>query len=119
MWLIWSINYYGAGSGNGYAIDNLKVLATINPLVAVTQPNVGGISYNATAGVSLSFTNAAGAAAQFTVWGTTNIALPLSQWQNLGSPTESPAGTYKFTGAPTPGQPQQYYLIEAISPSSF
>lgn len=119
LWLIWSINYYGAGSGNGYAIDNLKVLATANPLVAVSQPDVGGISYSSTAGVSLSFTNTAGAASQFTVWGTTNIALPLSQWQNLGSPTESPAGTYKFTAAPTPGQPRQFYLIEAISPSSF
>ena len=31
LWLIWSIDYYGAGSGNGYAIDNLRFRATANP----------------------------------------------------------------------------------------
>ena len=39
--------------------------------------------------LQFSFTNAAGAS--FTILGSTNVALPLAQWQNLGHPTESPA----------------------------
>ena len=38
LWLIWSIDYYGAGSGNGYAIDNLRFRATANPYVMATAP---------------------------------------------------------------------------------
>jgi len=39
LWLIWSLDYNGAGSGNGYAIDNLAVSAT-PALVASTAPSV-------------------------------------------------------------------------------
>ena len=31
LWLVWSINYYGAGSGQGYAIDNVNVSGTTVP----------------------------------------------------------------------------------------
>ncbi|HEX3717974.1 MAG TPA: immunoglobulin domain-containing protein [Verrucomicrobiae bacterium] len=41
IWLIWSINYYGAGSGNGYAIDNL-VFSNASPPV---PPVPAGPSY--------------------------------------------------------------------------
>ena len=34
LWLIWSMNYYGTGAGNGYAIDNLQVSATTVPTTA-------------------------------------------------------------------------------------
>lgn len=46
---------------------------------------------------SFSFTSGTGGSGSFTVWGTTNITVPLSQWDNLGHPTELPAGTYNFT----------------------
>lgn len=39
LWLVWSINYYGAGSGQGYAIDNLALTATPNATVS-TAPTV-------------------------------------------------------------------------------
>ena len=35
IWLIWSINYYGSGSGNGYAIDNLTFSNASPPTVPV------------------------------------------------------------------------------------
>ena len=39
----------------------------------------------------------AGVRSSFTVWSTTNIALPFNQWNNLGHPEyELPAGTYNF-----------------------
>ena len=31
MWLVWSIDFFGQGSGNGYAIDNLSFSATTTP----------------------------------------------------------------------------------------
>jgi len=34
LWLIWSLDYNGAGSGNGYAIDNLAVSATPSATVS-------------------------------------------------------------------------------------
>jgi len=34
LWLVWSLNYYGQGTGNGYAIDNLSVSGTTVPTTA-------------------------------------------------------------------------------------
>jgi hypothetical protein len=31
LWLVWSVNYYGQGTGQGYAIDNLNVSGTTDP----------------------------------------------------------------------------------------
>ncbi|HEX4119014.1 MAG TPA: immunoglobulin domain-containing protein, partial [Verrucomicrobiae bacterium] len=49
LWLIWSINYYGTGSGNGYAIDNLA-FSNASP------PTVPGPSYVAYATPNSSYT---------------------------------------------------------------
>jgi len=64
--------------------------------------------------LSLSFTNTPGASGSFTIWGTTNIALPFSQWSNLGRPTEVPAGgysVYDFTDPTATGKPQEFYRV--------
>jgi len=39
LWLIWAIDFYGSGSGNGYAIDNLSFQASASPIVAL--PSLG------------------------------------------------------------------------------
>jgi len=44
-------------------------------------------------------------------WSTTNLTLSFSQWQNLGHPTESPAGTYKFTDPLAADKVQQFYRV--------
>jgi hypothetical protein len=113
LWLIWSMNYYGNGGGNGYAIDNLNFSATEQP---VTTPILGGVSYapagsGSASGLTLSFTNSPGASAQFSVWGTTNLALPFSQWQNLGHPSENPPGMYNFTDAAATNKPARFYQV--------
>jgi hypothetical protein len=88
--------------------------------VAVTPPYVGGATYDkAGKHLSLTFTNTAGAGSQFTIWGTTNLTLPLSKWRNFGSPTETTPGAYQFTDLQSTNVPQQYYLIQAVSPQSF
>jgi hypothetical protein len=47
----------------------------------------------------------------FTVLGTTNIELALSNWAVLGSATESPAGTYQFTDSTAPANARRFYMV--------
>ncbi len=114
LWLIWSINYYGSGSGNGYAIDNLSFSATTNAVVTVpvSQPTLGGITYSSTGGIGFSFTNAPGASSQFTVYSTTNLVAPVI-WTPLGHPVETPNGsfsTYTFSD-PSATNAQKFYQV--------
>ena len=98
LWLIWAIDYFGSGSGNGYAIDNLSFQASVNPIVQATSPLVlTNVNYVVGTGLSFNFTNAPGAS--FTVSYTTSLAAPIN-WQSLGQPVESPQGAfsiYNFT----------------------
>ena len=75
---------------------------------AVAPPTLGGLALGS-GGFQLSFTNWPGLI--FTLLGTTNVTLPLSQWQNLGQPTEAPAGHYQFTDPQAVTNPQLYYIL--------
>ena len=57
----------------------------------------------------LGFTSYAGLS--FSVLTSTNLALPLSQWQVLGAPTEGSAGQYHFNDPNNQNGQAQYYLI--------
>ena len=55
LWLIWAIDFYGQGAGNGYAIDNLRFSASTLPTAApavvtsaATQITAGSAQLNAT-----------------------------------------------------------------------
>ncbi|MDB6019165.1 MAG: hypothetical protein JWR19_3654 [Pedosphaera sp.] len=76
--------------------------------VAVTPPQIGGVVMSGS-GLQFSFTNAPGVS--FTVLSTTNVSLPLNQWQNAGNPTEGPAGQYQFADPQTTNAPQKYYIL--------
>jgi hypothetical protein len=111
LWLIWSVNYYGQGTGQGYAIDNLHFSASVAP---ITTPELGVISYSGGAtgaGLRLAFTNTPSAAPQFTVWASTNVTAPFSQWQSLGHPTEPIPGSYQFTDAQATNKPVRFYRV--------
>lgn len=111
LWLIWSVDFYGAGSGNGYAIDNLSFSASVNPLAPVSSPTLGGVTYNTSTGLSFTFTNTAGAASQFTTWSTTNLTLPFSQWVNLGHPSEVTPGNYQVVDPSSKTNKQTFYKV--------
>jgi hypothetical protein len=51
----------------------------------------------------------------FTVLASTNLALPLSQWSDLGSVVESPLGSgqYPFTDTQATNYGQRYYTVES------
>jgi hypothetical protein len=69
---------------------------------------LGGVSLS---GGEFNFTFTSTPSLSFTVLGSTNVTLPLSQWQNLGHPTESPAGTYRFTDPNAATNRMSYYTI--------
>jgi len=113
LWLIWSIND-PTGSGQGYGIDNLSFSAasTTNiTIIPVTRPTLGGVTVSAANGLSFSFTNSPGASGEFSVWFTTNLALPFKQWQNLGHPTEGSPGNYQFNDSQAIIQTQRFYSV--------
>jgi hypothetical protein len=41
----------------------------------------------------------------------TNIAAPLNTWSNLGTPAESPAGTFQFTDAKATNYLRRFYRV--------
>ncbi len=117
LWLIWSIND-ATGSGQGYGIDNFLFAAGATNNVslappAVTAPTLGNVIFSSTNGLTFTFTNTPGASSSFTILETTNLALPVSQWVNLGSPTEVSAGTYKFTDGLATNNAARFYTVEA------
>ena len=75
---------------------------------AVVPPKLGNVVLG-TAGLQFSFTNTPGLS--FTTLGTTNVALPLSQWQNLGHPVEGPAGHFQFIDAQALTNSPLFYII--------
>jgi hypothetical protein len=111
LWLIWSIDFYGSGSGNGYAIDNLSFSATANAVVQPIHTVLSNVAFTASSGLSFSFTNVP--SASFTVYGTTSLNPPIT-WTAVGSPVETPMGAYslyQFTDASATNNAQRFYKV--------
>ena len=58
-----------------------------------------------------SFTNFSGLS--FTVRGTTNLALPFTNWTVLGAPVESPPGQYQFTDPQAMNKATRFYRVSS------
>jgi hypothetical protein len=79
---------------------------------ASSQPlafNLSGSIQSSGGAFQLTFTNLSGLG--FTVLGSTNPGLPLSNWTVLGSPIESPPGQYQFTDPQATNNPQGFYRV--------
>lgn len=108
LWLVWQATTLG--TAQDVAIDNLSFSTTAlvaNPILPITI-TPGATYFTGAGSLQLSFTNAAGVS--FTVLGSTNAALPVAQWQNLGHPIESPAGQYQFTD-PSATNAAKFYIL--------
>jgi hypothetical protein len=79
-------------------------------IAGVTPPNLGagGVSLS---GGDLKFTFTSAPSLTFTVLSATNLALPLDQWQILGTTTESPAGHYQFTDPSAATNAALFYAV--------
>jgi hypothetical protein len=60
---------------------------------------------------SATFTNTPGTS--FTALGTTNLALPVTEWEVVGSVTEVAPGSFRFTDPHATNSAQRYYLIRS------
>ncbi|MDB6065049.1 MAG: hypothetical protein JWR26_1257 [Pedosphaera sp.] len=116
LWLIWSINFFGQGSGNGYAIDNLTFSATYS-LPHASQPfNINASSLHlvgtgGSGGVQFTFTNTP--SLSFSILGTNNVTAPVATWPVVGTAVESPAGSgqYHFTDPHPATNGAQFYIL--------
>jgi len=81
--------------------------------MATNPPSLGGFVNNGSKLFALNFTNVTGVS--FTVFASTNMMLPLSQWSNLGPVTESPAGSgnYLFTDLQSSNIAQRFFIIRS------
>ena len=113
--------YGGGAGGSSYVISSATSVTNAlsstppSPQVNITYFIVGNqaVLKNPTrlidGSFSFSFTNIAGA--NFTVLASTNVSLPLASWTSLGSPTESPAGTYQFTDTQATNNVRRFYRV--------
>ncbi|TSA41334.1 MAG: hypothetical protein D4R57_00720 [Verrucomicrobiales bacterium] len=74
-------------------------------LTGLTQLGNGSLQFG--------FTNSTGV--PFTVLTSTNVALPLNQWSNLGPAVETPAasGQFQFTDSQATNHPQRFYRVRS------
>lgn len=115
LWLIWSINYYGQGTGQGYAIDNVRFSASVVPSTLVQPFIIDGSSVTITgsgltAAASFSFTNAPGLT--FSVRSTNVIDAPKSTWPVVGTVTDGVTpGLYQFIDPNPATNGARYYIL--------
>ena len=91
----------GSSSGLGSAWQQVYVASNAPRLKNTTRLVNGSVQF--------AFTNQAGMT--FSVYASTNVAAPSTQWTFLGSPVESPAGTFQFTDSGATNSPQRYYRV--------
>jgi hypothetical protein len=111
LWLIWEYADDTSGA-QGIGIDNLSFSASAaTTIITPVLGNVTFIGSGNDTGLTFSFSDTPDAGASFTVWSTTNVVLPFSQWQNLGHPTETPPGTYQFNDPHATNFAQRFYRV--------
>ncbi len=104
-----SVLLQGSGPKNIVVTAAGYSAATVTQTISgVTPPTLGGASLS---GGELEFTFTSAPSLTFTVLGTTNLALPLNQWQILGHPTESPVGFYQFTDLSPATNAELFYTV--------
>jgi hypothetical protein len=107
LWLIWSINYYGQGTGQGYAIDNLIFSAPTAPTVA-TAPASSISASNATLNASVNPN--ADATSYYFQYGTTAGYASFTPTNNLVAGSSTIAVSNVLTGL-LPGTTYHYQIV--------
>jgi len=113
----------GCTSGTSFATDqrgNPRILgayADIGAVEGVYNPagpgRLTGMNRAANGVASFTFTNYT--YMSFTVLATTNVALPLNQWSNLGPAVEAPVGSghYQFTDPSAANTQERFYRVSS------
>ena len=92
---------------------NLTVLGMVVPVIQsaapVSPPSLTGLTILNNGAVQFVFTNVQGAS--FTVWTTTNLSWPLTNWTMLGPPDNVGPGQYQFTDPAATNDVQRFYRV--------
>lgn len=99
------------GSGRGPSIAGFQ-LRDLQPAMPGSSPaTLTGLTQLPNGTFQFSFTNQPGAS--FTVFTSTNVALPANEWLNLGAVPETPPGSgqFQFTDLEATNHPQRYYRV--------
>jgi hypothetical protein len=78
---------------------------------ATNSPTLTGAAMLGTGLFQFAFSNNQGAS--FTVLSTTNVALPLTNWMILGSPTNHGSGLYQFTAPVNTNNSPRFYRVRS------
>jgi hypothetical protein len=96
-----------AGGDNGSAtISSADLYApTPSPII------LSNAAVLANGAFQFAFANTPGVS--FSVLGSTNPSVPLSNWTALGSVTEGPPGQFQFTDSQATNSPQRFYRVQS------
>jgi len=94
----------GAGTNVGLDLTFTTAFPVATP-PQLTNPTMLGDTFQ------FAFTNTPGA--PFTVFSTTNVALPLTNWTLRGAATETMPGQFQFTDPQATNSPQRFYRVQS------
>lgn len=75
----------------------------------VTAPTLTGVQILGNGAFQFAFTNSP--SGSFTVWATTNLASPLTNWTAIGTATNIAAGQFQFTSPPATNNTQSFFRV--------
>ncbi len=114
MWLIWNMNYYGAGGGNGYAIDNLQADGSASPTTVTAAPTISTLNASNIVTTSATFDGSVnpngGPAVVYFNYGTKNTYGSVSSFINVPGGTTAVIATNLIAGL-TPGTLYHYQVV--------
>jgi hypothetical protein len=96
---------YIATDDDGNSATNTRMVVIVAPPLVISPNRLGNGAFQ------FGFTNQPGVG--FTVWASTNLALPFAQWSNLGAPVEAPAGKFLFTDPQATNRAQRFYRVSS------
>jgi uncharacterized repeat protein (TIGR03803 family) len=95
-----------AAHGRIYVANNNQVYAFTVPVLPIVLTNVVTLPGD---GFQFGFTNTPGL--NFSVFNTTNLAMPLTNWEKIGSAIEVSSGQFKFTDSSVTNNAKIYYRV--------
>jgi hypothetical protein len=94
---------------SGSHVDIGVVEYQVAVIIATNAPVFTGLTQLGNGTFQFSFTNDAGAG--FTVYASTNMALPFNEWSNLGPAVESPPGQFQFSDPDAANHTRRFYKV--------
>jgi hypothetical protein len=104
------------GAGLVWNTNNLPVNGTLSVVSAgpTTNANITKTFLSGTNLVIHGTNNNGGQNFHYAVLTSTNVTLPLTNWTSLTTNSFNADGTFDFTNAISPSQPQRFYDVKAV-----